>query len=90
MEAGRLPLARGLAPTRRELLVREIVLGLKRGRLDTVRLRRKYGLDPRVEWRAVFDRLAAEGAVESLGETVVLSRPGLLRVDALLPAFFER
>jgi oxygen-independent coproporphyrinogen-3 oxidase len=90
VEAGRLPLARGLAPTRRELLVREIVLGLKRGRLDTARLRRKYGLDPRAEWRAVFDRLAAEGAVESLGETVVLSRPGLLRVDALLPAFFER
>ena len=88
VEAGRLPLARGLAPTRRELLVREIVLGLKRGRLDTARLRRKYGLDPLAEWHGVFERLAAEGAVERLGETVVLSRAGLLRVDALLPAFF--
>ena len=89
MEAGRLPLARGLAATRRELLIREVVLGLKRGRLDTVRLRRKYGLDPLAEWRGVFDRLAATGDVDRVGETVVLSRTGLLRVDSLLPAFFE-
>jgi len=90
VEAGRLPLARGLAATRRELLIREIVLGLKRGRLDTARLRRKYGVDPLAEWRGIFDRLAAEGAVASLGETVELSRSGLLRVDAFLPAFFDR
>ena len=89
VEAGRLPLARGLAPTRRELLVRELVLGLKRGRLDTERLRAKYGLDPLVEWRDAWERLVHEGDVESLGPPVRLSRQGLLRVDALLPAFFE-
>ena len=88
VEAGRLPLARGLAPTRRELLVREMVLGLKRGRLDTRRLRDKYGIDPLVEWDPVWRRLVAEGAVDDLGPPVMLSRPGLLRVDSFLPAFF--
>jgi len=88
VEAGRLPLARGLAPTRRELLIRELVLGLKRGRLDTARLRDKFGLDPLVEWQDAWRRLEAEGAVASLGPPVLLSRAGLLRVDALLPAFF--
>ncbi|NBW88186.1 MAG: hypothetical protein EBR23_15490, partial [Planctomycetia bacterium] len=34
VESGRLPIHRGLRPTRRELLIRELVLGLKRGRLD--------------------------------------------------------
>lgn len=89
VEAGRLPLARGLAPSRRELLIRELVLGLKRGRLDVARLRHKFGLDPLVEWRDAWERLVADGAVESLGPPVVLSRSGLLRVDSLLPAFFE-
>jgi len=88
VEAGRLPLARGLAPTRRELLVREMVLGLKRGRLDTRRLRDKYGIDPLVEWEPVWRRLVAEGAVDDLGPPVALSRPGLLRVDSFLPGFF--
>ncbi len=89
VESGHLPVARGLAPTRRELLIREMVLGLKRGRLDTARLHRKYGIDPLVAWRGAWERLVADGDVASLGPPVTLSRAGLLRVDALLPAFFE-
>jgi oxygen-independent coproporphyrinogen-3 oxidase len=87
--AGRLPVARGLRPAPRELLVRELVLGLKRGRLDTERLARKYGVDPLVEWRDQWDGLAAEGMIEAVATPVVLTRQGLLRVDALLPRFFE-
>ena len=89
VEAGRLPIRRGLRPTRRELLIRELVLGLKRGRLDTERLRRKFGVDPLAEWAPQWRALEAEGAIESLGPPVVLSRRGLLMVDALLPRFFE-
>ena len=50
VEAGRLPIGRGLRPTRRELLIRELVLGLKRGWLDAGRLERKFGIDPLEEW----------------------------------------
>ena len=82
-------IARGLKPTPRALLIRQVVLGLKRGRLDTQRLARRFGVDPLVEWAAEWQRLAAEGHVESLGPPVVLSRQGLLQVDSLLPRFFE-
>ncbi len=89
VEAGRLPIVRGLRPTRRELLIREVVLGLKRGRLDTERLRAKYGIDPLAEWSEHWASLAAEGAVERAGSPIVLTREGILRVDALLHRFFE-
>jgi len=88
VEAGRLPIARGLAPTRRELLVRELVLQLKRGRLDAPRLAAKFGIDPLAEWADVWRSLAAAGDLEQVAPEPILSRQGLLRVDALLPAFF--
>ena len=89
VESGRLPIHRGLKPSRRELLVRELVLGLKKGRLDTRRLAGKYGLDPLAEWRDEWRKLAAEGWLAVAEPEPVLSRAGLLRIDALLPAFFE-
>ncbi len=90
VEAGRLPVARGLRPTRRELFIRQTVLGLKRGRLDVERLRRTFGIDPLVEWAAEWRALDESGDVERLEPEPVLSRQGLLRVDALLPRFFDR
>jgi oxygen-independent coproporphyrinogen-3 oxidase len=89
VEAGRLPIHRGLRPTRRQLLIRELVLGLKKGTVDTARLTARFGVDPLVEWGAVWERLAREGWLASLGPPPRLSREGLLRVDSLLPAFFE-
>jgi oxygen-independent coproporphyrinogen-3 oxidase len=89
VESGRLPIQRGLRPTRRELLIREVVLGLKRGRLDTGRLQRKFGIDPRTEWSAVWETFEAGGYLEPGGTDPVLTRHGLLEVDRLLPSFFE-
>jgi oxygen-independent coproporphyrinogen III oxidase len=89
VEAGRLPIQRGLRPTRRELLTRELVLGLKKGTVDTRRLAAKYGIDPLVEWAGAWERLEREGWLEARAPQPVLTRAGLLRVDALLPAFFE-
>jgi len=89
VEAGRLPIHRGLRPTRRQLLIRELVLGLKKGEVDTVRLTAKFGIDPLVEWKDAWSRLAHAGWVETLGPRPRLSRAGLLRVDSLLPTFFE-
>ena len=89
VEAGRLPICRGLAPTPRELLIRELVLGLKRGRLDSGRLARKFGIDPLQEWAQQWQMLAAEGYLEQAATGPVLSRRGLLEIDALLPRFFD-
>jgi len=90
VEAGRLPVARGLEPTRRELLIRETVLGLKRGRLDVSRLREKFGIDPLEEWAAEWRALEASGDLLGVEPDPVLTRQGLLRVDELLPRFFAR
>ncbi len=89
VEGGRLPVQRGLRPTGRELLVREMVLGLKRGWLDTERLHGKYGIDPLAAWAPVWVGLEAEGFLDQLRPRPHLSRKGLLTVDALLHRFFE-
>ena len=89
VEAGRLPIHRGLVPSRRELLIRETVLGLKKGRLDVERLRRKFGVDPLAEWSQQWRALDAAGHLDATRPEPRLSRSGLLQVDALLPAFFE-
>jgi oxygen-independent coproporphyrinogen-3 oxidase len=89
VEAGTLPLARGLVPSRRELLIREMILGLKRGRLDASRLERKFGVDVLAEWEPIWASLEREGHLQRADGAVHLSRGGLLRVDSLLHRFFE-
>jgi oxygen-independent coproporphyrinogen-3 oxidase len=89
VEAGRLPIHRGLRPTPRELLIRELILGLKKGTIDTRRLAAKYGVDPLVEWGGAWEHLLRDGWLEAIAPQPVLTRAGLLRVDSLLPAFFE-
>ena len=89
VESGRLPILRGLTPTPRDLLVRELVLGLKRGRRDVGRLARKFGVDPLIEWAPQWRTLHSEGYLDRIEPAPVLSRRGLLQVDALLPRFFD-
>ena len=57
--------------------------------LHVARLARKFGVDPLVEWADRWQTLAAEGYLEAVTPTPVLSRRGLLEVDALLPRFFD-
>ena len=89
VESGRLPIQRGLKPSPRERLIRELVLGLKKGTVDTQRLADTYGIDPLVEWQDAWQHLADAGWLAARGPLPVLTREGLLRVDSLLPVFFE-
>ncbi len=89
LEKGELPLSRALRPTQHQLLVRELILQLKTGKIDFGYFRRKFGVDVLADWRPVWDRYIEEGWLSIDGERVTLSRDGLLRVDALLPPFFE-
>ena len=89
LEEGTLPLGRALCPTPRQALIREMVLQLKTGRLDATYFANKFATDILAEWHPVWDRYREDGYLETQGSQVVLSRDGLLRVDSLLPAFFE-
>lgn len=89
LEAGELPLARGMQLTDRQRLIRELILQLKKGSLDVNYFSEKFGCDVLGEWREVWQDYSEAGYLVVHGKSVDLTRAGLLRVDALLPAFFE-
>jgi hypothetical protein len=91
IDAQQLPLGRGLVAKPRELLIRELVLGLKKGSVDTARLSNKFGVDPVVEWSQAWNELSKQGFLEPIEttESPQLTRSGLLQVDSLLNRFFD-
>jgi oxygen-independent coproporphyrinogen-3 oxidase len=89
LEEGQLPLWRSLRITPRQALIREMILQLKRGFLDRAYFADKFGVDIVSQWRPAWDEYVAEGWATLGDRRVELTRAGLLRVDALLPAFFE-
>ena len=48
-----------------------------------------FAADILTEWKAVWSKYRSDGYLSIDGSNVILSREGLLRVDGLLPAFFE-
>jgi oxygen-independent coproporphyrinogen III oxidase len=86
---GKLPINRALPVTDHQRLIRELVLQLKTGRLDAAYFREKFGVDIRTEFRDAFDSIAGESLGSLAGDRIELTRAGLLRVDTLLPRFFE-
>jgi oxygen-independent coproporphyrinogen-3 oxidase len=89
LQQGELPLNRALPVTPHQLLIREMILQLKTGRLEPAYFRRKFAADILEDFADGFDRLAADGYLERAGDEVRLTRSGLLQVDRLLPVFFE-
>ena len=89
LEAGELPLWRGLKPTQHQLLIREMILLLKRGYLDAAYFREKFGVNILDEWSDVWNQYVDDGLVTIDGDDIRLTRQGLLVADGLLHAFFE-
>jgi oxygen-independent coproporphyrinogen-3 oxidase len=91
LEAGKLPLGRGLRLAPHQLLVREMILQLKRGNLDAEYFQDKFGVDILDRWRDVWAGYESDdlASIDRDVGRVELTRLGLLQVDALLPAFFE-
>lgn len=89
LEHNRLPLWRGLVPTAHQALVREVILNLKKGWLEAEYFQQKFGVDILAEWRDVWREFQEEGYANVKGDRVELTLAGLLRVDGLLPNFFE-
>lgn len=89
LEAGQLPLGRGMRPTEHQMLIREMVLLLKKGQLDVDYFRNKFGVDIIDHWRGEWQQYADDSLLSFDDSRVELTREGLLRVDSLLPAFFE-
>jgi oxygen-independent coproporphyrinogen-3 oxidase len=89
IDRGELPLNRALPVTPHQKLTREMILLMKTGRLDAGYFRNKFGVEIVREFAEGFSSLVAEGLAQVDGDEIRLSREGLLRVDSLLPRFFE-
>lgn len=89
LDQGELPLSRAYRMNPRELLIREMILQLKTGRLQTSYFKQKFDVDIFREWEPVWQRYVAQGFVQLDPQEIRLTKPGLLRVDGLLPSFFD-
>ncbi|RMF44696.1 MAG: coproporphyrinogen III oxidase family protein [Planctomycetota bacterium] len=86
---GKLPLGRAFTPSPRQIMIRELILLLKRGYLDRDYFQKKFAVDVWDEYDAVWTEYEQEGYLRRSPERIELTIDGLLRVDGLLPAFFE-
>ncbi len=89
LEKGELPLNRAFRPTEHQRLIREMILQLKAGFLEAEYFQTKFGVDIFEHWQEVWAKYEQEGFAKLSEGRVDLTRDGLLRVDGLLPAFFE-
>jgi oxygen-independent coproporphyrinogen-3 oxidase len=86
---GELPINRALKPSAHQLLIRELVLLMKEGTVDLQRLNEKYGVDTRTEFATALHNQQQAGYLTVEGNSLKLTRKGLLQVDSLLPEYFE-
>lgn len=86
---GRLPINRALRPTPHQQLIREFILQMKEGHVSAEPFRNKFGVDVLEEFREPLQNQQAAGYLNVEGDTIRLTRKGLLQVDSLLPEYFE-
>jgi oxygen-independent coproporphyrinogen-3 oxidase len=85
----RLPLYRAVSLTPKQRVIREMVLQLKTGRLDTDYFQRKFGVDVWQEFQPVYEELKGKDLLGRDHGSISLTRQGLLEVDHFLLDFFE-
>jgi oxygen-independent coproporphyrinogen-3 oxidase len=86
--AGRLPIRRAYLLNSEEKFRREVILQLKTGALDADHFRKKFDIDLADRFEPQFKELLEEGLLEIDGNSIRLTREGLLEVDWLLPRFY--
>lgn len=89
LENEQLPLWRALKLTPKQNLIREMVLQLKTGAIDSGYFHNKFGVDVWQEFQPVYERLSQEGMLQRNNGSIELTRRGLLQVDHFLAEFFE-
>ncbi len=86
--AGEIPIRRALVTTEEERMIREFILQMKKGRVDTGYFQSKFGVSLQDRFGASLVELRNRGMLEIDDSHVTLTREGLLRVDQTLHQFF--
>jgi coproporphyrinogen III oxidase-like Fe-S oxidoreductase len=89
LDADQLPIVRALPLTPKQRLIREMILQLKTGALDTQYFASKFGVDVWKEFEPAYVQLGEYGLLRRDNGTIHLTRQGLLQVDHFLSDFFE-
>jgi oxygen-independent coproporphyrinogen-3 oxidase len=89
VEAGQLPIRRACKLTDEERMTREMILQLKLGSIAAPYFLDKFGVDVLERFRPAYERLESDGMLNVTGDGVRMTRKGLLRVDQLLPNFYD-
>jgi oxygen-independent coproporphyrinogen III oxidase len=89
LEANQLPLWRALRLTPKQKLIREMILLLKTGAIDTHYFKDKFAVDIWQEFQSVYEGLRDGDMLQRQNGTIALTRQGLQQVDHLLHQFFE-
>lgn len=86
---GTLPAWRAYPLTDRDRLVRELILQLKLGQVSTAAFQKKFGVNILDAFSEPLAQLQHEGMLATSSDSVHLTPEGVLRVDRLLPRFYD-
>jgi oxygen-independent coproporphyrinogen-3 oxidase len=89
VHAGELPVNRAMTPTPHQQLIREWILCMKEGHVTADYFRQKFGVDPLKEFAEPLANQQRAGYLTVEGDSVHLTRKGILQVDSLLTEYFE-
>jgi oxygen-independent coproporphyrinogen-3 oxidase len=89
LNENKLPLARAFATNANERLIREMILQLKLGEIKTSYFQKKFGKNILEKFSSAFRKLENAGMLRIRTDRVELTPQGFLRVDHLLPEFYE-
>jgi oxygen-independent coproporphyrinogen-3 oxidase len=89
IDASEMPMARAYPTSAREQFIRELILQLKLGRVDTEYFTSKFGVDVVDAFSDQLRSLESRGMLYVDGDRICLTTKGLLRVDTLLPEFYD-
>src|SRR5206468_4310194 len=81
VQEGKLPIYRALTPTAEERMIRELILQMKLGVVDSPYFESKFGVDIRQRFAGAFRKLQDRGFLRVDGNVLSLNREGLLQVD---------
>ena len=86
--AGDLPIKRAFRTSPEERMIREFILQMKLGHVRLDYFRQKFGVEIAQRFTGQLEHLRDEGLLTVTDREVLLTRDGLLCVDALLHEFF--
>jgi oxygen-independent coproporphyrinogen-3 oxidase len=89
VDSGRIPAKRAMALSQRDQLIREFVLQLKTGTVGTGRFLDRFNVSVVEALAEPLDSLVKQGFLTIEPSHIRLTRSGLLRIDRLLPNFYD-